>query len=241
MRITDAFPPEDDPLRAAFLAAAEEFVQRYRWGLADAATLAALALRAYRERFPADAAGAAAPDVVRVTLRGAYAARLYAACQQADDEKLRAAALGELYTYLLALARRLNADGAEDLAWTTLSNIFMSLPQIREPRAFFHTCRLKLLETARGLRPREREVPVPPDTARDAETGRVGDRDCLDQLLAEIRQLPPALQQVIAGQLEGLSDEELAGRLGKTPQNIRVLRFRARAQLRARPSLDGCL
>lgn len=238
----DSGPLDSHPLRPVFTVDAQECIGRYRWGLADADALADLSLHAYLERLSDSSPNLPlTPAIVRSSVRGTYAALLHGSCQQQDDERRRDLGLSELYAYLLALARHKDSAGAEELAWTALSNVYLSIGRCREPRAFYHFARLKLLETLRELRAPHREMPLPLVMPTRSEDGLVADKDCIERLAIELSKLDTKLQQVLLGQLNGMTDEELALRMGEKAGNIAVLRHRARARLRERPSLTDCV
>lgn len=228
---------DTDPLRAAVLASAERHIHRLRWGLADAETLADMCLASPEAPTAPEQTSAELDKLVRRT----YAAVLYHACGPGADEAEQRQALAELYIYLLAHARRSDPAIAEELAQTALANIYLNHDRCREPSSFYGYAWIKLREAWRPLRPREREVELPPDLSLRDGADASADRDCLERLRAELSAMRLHHQQVLLYKLEGLSDDEIGALMGKSPGHVAKMRFDARKILRSRETLADCL
>jgi RNA polymerase sigma-70 factor (ECF subfamily) len=153
------------------------------------------------------------------------------------------AAEAELYRRMAPRVRRYGLkhlrDGhaADDLAQTVLVRALEQLRtgRVREPERIvsyiFGMCRMTLQEQQRGERRRERlleqwgDVLQPADIAPAPRLDHVRMADCLEGLAERERSV------IVLSFYEDRSAEDVAGRLGTTAGNVRVIRHRGLARL----------
>jgi RNA polymerase sigma-70 factor (ECF subfamily) len=136
----------------------------------------------------------------------------------------------------LAAARRVTGDPAlaEDAAQEAFLRAFRALSSYRHQTSFAAWMRVIALRSAIDLvRRRRPEVPLA-DTLRPSgsEEKRHVDADLLRETLAALTPLDREL--LLARELEGEADREIANRFGMTITGVRVRIHRARKKLRAR-------
>jgi hypothetical protein len=127
-----------------------------------------------------------------------------------------------------------DGSDAEDVVQEALLRAYLGLTQLREPSRFgawlagiaLNLARMTLRRRAAYARALAR---VPPAPAPDV----LEERDVLRLVREAIDVLPPAERSVVAlHYLDGLSCEEIAALLGRSPGAVRVSLHRARARLR---------
>lgn len=150
----------------------------------------------------------------------------------------------EVYLYLYAMCR--NADAAEDLLQETFLKALLALPENHE------NFRAWLYKVARNLyfnyRKKEKRIVLQEEDLR--ENGQDEPEHPVEMLIrSEQNRL---LYQALAGLEEkkrevltlryfgGLSQKEIASVLHLTPENVRVLAYRARQELKQRMEESGC-
>ena len=152
------------------------------------------------------------------------------------------AAYRELQPALLGHLRTRHAGMAEDIAGDVWTEVAASFPQFvggdAALRAWVFTlARRRLIDSYRraGRRPTDRLVGDPAVAADRPEDETVA-RLSMEGTVARVRQLLPADQAevLMLRVVSGLSVNEVAGLLGKTPVNVRVLQHRALSRLGAR-------
>jgi RNA polymerase sigma factor (sigma-70 family) len=229
--------------------AADGLLARRRWRLLDRAELARRALEHLRSGAASSAQRAATH---------AYSLALHAACSGGEGLERQNRAYAELFRYLYDIALQRYPGAHEEIAQHALAQIYATFERCRQPGAFLAFAIQQLLDTARSLR---REQPPAQSLAAPGSAGDVE----LGELLTDERQADPS-EAVIAGELQarfvqlaaeflrlypraarqfdalrlkfidGLDDQAIAERLGKSVQNIYVLRARAIEKLRAEPA-----
>ncbi len=144
---------------------------------------------------------------------------------------------------LLRYLRALAPEGADDIAAETWVHVVRGLPRFTGDEAawrawLFTTARRRLLDQARM---RRRHPAEPLDEVAPAELPRTPDtaQIALDNLATEaavamVAQLPPLQADVIMLRVvAGLDTDVVAGILGKTPGNVRVMAHRGLKRLEA--------
>jgi len=215
--------------------AADALVARHGWQLLDRAEFARRALEHLRSGVAADARRAATY---------AYSLALHAACSGSEGRERQNHAYAELFRYLYDSALHRYPGIHEEVAQRALAQVFASFGRCRQPGAFLAFAFQHLLDAARSLR-REHAGTL----AEQADAGQPDPSDMViagelrarfEQLAAEfLRRHPRAARQFAALRLkfiDGLDDPTIAGQLGKSVQNVYVLRARAIEKLRAEPA-----
>ena len=144
---------------------------------------------------------------------------------------------------LLRYLRVLAPDGAEDIAAETWVHVVRSLPRFTGDEAawrawLFTTARRRLLDQAR-LRKRHPAEPLeeinPAELPRTPDTAQIVlDNIATESALALLSRLPAQQAEVIALRVvAGLDTDVVAGMLGKTPGNVRVMAHRGLKKLEA--------
>lgn len=137
--------------------------------------------------------------------------------------------------HALAAARRVTGDAAlaEDAAQEAFLRAYRALSQYRHLSSFTAWLCTIAAHTAIDLvRRRRPEVPYLDQPGRLAGEKRQEDLDLLRHALAAL--CPLDREILLARELEGLPDEEIASRLEMTVTSVRVRVHRARRKLRAR-------
>jgi RNA polymerase sigma factor (sigma-70 family) len=229
--------------------AVDGLLARHRWQLLDRAEFARRALDHLRSGAASDAQRAATH---------AYSLALHAACSGAEGFERQNRAYAELFRYLYDVALQRYPGAHEETAQRALAHIYTAFDRCRRPGAFLAFALQQLFDTARSLR---REQSPAHSLAAPHSAGEIA----LGELLADQRQADPS-HAIIAGELrarfgllaaeflrkhpraarqfaalrmkfiDGLDDETIADQLGKSVQNIYVLRARAIDKLRAEPA-----
>jgi RNA polymerase sigma-70 factor (ECF subfamily) len=136
----------------------------------------------------------------------------------------------------LAAARRITGDPAlaEDAAQEAFLRAFRALSQYRHQTSFSAWMRVIALRCAIDLvRRRRPEVPLAENARPNrSEEKRHLDADLLKETLAALSPLDREL--LLARELEGEMDREIALRFGMTVTGVRVRIHRARRKLQAR-------
>ncbi len=162
-------------------------------------------------------------------------ARLVERARRGDEDAF--AALTRLAApAAIAAARRITGDAAlaEDAAQEAFLRAFRALSTYRHQTSFAAWMRVIALRTAIDLvRRRRTEVPLG-ETARPgaSEEKRHLDADLLREALASLAPLDREL--LLAREIDGDIDREIARRFGMTVTGVRVRIHRARRKLRAR-------
>lgn len=242
---------ENTPPASQCREVAARLVARNRWRLVSAADLAARAMAELPRR--RDLAGEHVLERLIVSL---YVEALYHACSRAEGDARWALGYSELADYLHAVARAKYGAVAEDAAREAVLATLESFGACRNPRAFLMFALQRLWTCVRRLRrqepPRATSLDQP---AGDLDGPPLGERvedpgsDPADQygsreLVGEVaraaaafhRDHPRARDQFAALYLkyiELLSDQEIGQALGTSPENVYVLRSRAKKRLRA--------
>ena len=131
---------------------------------------------------------------------------------------------------------------AEDAFQVTFLALARNVGAVRQPNAL--ACWLHRTAFRAALRARRtarRTLPLPPGSRRpDEPLGRLTAQELLAALDEEIQALPERLRApLLLCCLEGLSQEEAAGRLGWSPGSVKGRLERARALLRRRLAARG--
>lgn len=163
--------------------------------------------------------------------------------ERAFEELYRARAAA-VYRYAKSIVR--DPTLAEDVAAQTFLRAWRALPRLQDPRRFdgwlfriAHNAALN--ETRRQAHAGLESAPEPAEPSRFADpeamlNGQTAARAVQRALLA----LPePDREVLILRFVLGLSHDEVAGQIGKTRQNARVLQFRALQRLRAELETAG--
>jgi len=136
----------------------------------------------------------------------------------------------------LAAARRITGDPAlaEDAAQEAFLRAFRALPSYRHQTSFAAWMRVIALRSAIDLvRRRRPEVPLVEFSRPDgSEEKRHLDADLLRETLEALSPLDREL--LLAREVEGEADREIAQRFGMTVTGVRVRIHRARKKLKAR-------
>ena len=159
---------------------------------------------------------------------------------------MRLTATAQVYDALQAdvrawFARRAPAEAVDDLVQDTFLRIHARLPELRDADRLapwvFRVSRSVLVDRARRLRPTEAlEVePVDPEAFPEPDATAV----VASWLPAFVDALPERYREAVRlSELEGLSQAEVARRLGLSPSGARSRVQRGRALLRE--ALDAC-
>jgi RNA polymerase sigma-70 factor, ECF subfamily len=144
---------------------------------------------------------------------------------------------------LLRYLRVLAPEGAEDIAAETWVHVVRGLTRFTGDEAawrawLFTTARRRLLDQAR-MRRRHPAEPLdevaPAELPRTADTAQIAlDNLATDAAVALVAQLPPLQADVIMLRVvAGLDTDAVAGILGKSPGNVRVMAHRGLKRLEA--------
>jgi len=232
-------------------ACVDSYIQRYGWELVDREALLSAVEREYLSR-PERGAGAA-----RAALLWSYSAILYRACSGAEGAQRQELGYNELYRFLARAAARRYGRVAAEATQLAVERIYLSFERCRQPETFLAFVLQKLRDAARAelrLAAQSAEQ-LPVDAADNAEISQgapLGDladpaehfaQSDLRQRMANcaagfVRAHPRAAQQFAAlwlKYIEGLDDQTIGQRLGRTPAAVQVLRSRALRRLRTEP------
>ena len=175
----------------------------------------------------------------RQVCQNVYSRVLYNACQ---DVRLQEQAYSELHYYLYRIAcRRCCPDLTKDATQQALLLIFEQTDTCRKPGAFLRFAQLKLLQAIKVVERHHRhgketlidEFPWIPSTEPMSMGNEVEDLwDSIREVWKKHSRAHDQLRAVLWKFLDGLSDEEIAARLGKTPAQVQVLRSRGMRKLR---------
>ncbi|MGH2388927.1 MAG: RNA polymerase sigma factor [Chloroflexota bacterium] len=230
--------------------AVERLLARFGWRLL---TPSAFALRTYAYL----RAGIASDPHRAATYT--YSQALYVACSGAEGAARQNLAYSELFRYLSYRAARQYPDIRDDAVQSALTRTFAGFARCRRPETFFAFALQQLTDAARPPRRqgagqvRSLDAPIGEGAATLADLLPDLDRaDPVEQAItreqdARLRRMadefrrnyPRARDQMAALWLkyvDGLSDVEISRRLGKSINNIYVLRSRAIAKLEKEPS-----
>lgn len=170
-----------------------------------------------------------------------YTLVLYKACRQTEDRELREQAYGELFRYLYRAAHNRWPDLAEDVTQRALVLVYEQIERCRQPGAFLAFALYKLRHAWQQERPATGMVGLEdgPDPVQDRTEPDRGRQ--IRALVSAIRRLPDERRRlaIFLKFFGGLTDEEIAARLGVTPGHVRVLRHRGLAELRGDRQLAG--
>ncbi|HEX4440529.1 MAG TPA: RNA polymerase sigma factor [Thermoanaerobaculia bacterium] len=150
--------------------------------------------------------------------------------QEAIEGLVRAAAPAAL-----AAARRVTGDAAlaEDACQEAFLRAFRALGRFRPEASFRAWLRTIAVRCAIDVMRRRRpDAPLPPDPAGPPEDTRHEDTDLLRAALAALSPLEREI--LLARELEGVDDKEIARRLDMTVTAVRVRIHRARRRVRQR-------
>lgn len=215
--------------------AVRALMQQYQWRLLSEFDLTARIL----PTIPTNAS----QQEISGAVKHHYALALYEACSSSGSS--REQGYTELHRYLLRLAYRFwpghPEDFYDDVAQRALLIVFEKISTCEFPAAFFTFARYKLLqankEEIRARRPEENH-PLDDDFFPSADDSFINEEQT--QLLLEaIAALKNEQEQlaVFYRYFAGLSDKEIAARLGIKPGYVAVLRSRALKKLRRDPRL----
>jgi RNA polymerase sigma-70 factor (ECF subfamily) len=155
---------------------------------------------------------------------------------RAGDEDAFAALVRIGAPAALGAARRITRDAAlaEDAAQEAFLRAYRALPDYRHESSFAAWIRRIAIRTAIDLiRRRRPESPLPDSTpAGGSEEKRHEDADLLRDALASLSALDREI--LLAREVEGAPDREVALRFDMTVTGVRVRMHRARKKLRAR-------
>ena len=135
----------------------------------------------------------------------------------------------------LAAARRVTGDAslAEDACQEAFLRAFRALGRFRPEASFRAWLRTIAVRCAIDVMRRRRpDAPLPPDPAGAPEDTRHEDADLLRAALAALSPLEREI--LLARELEGVDDKEIARRLDMTVTAVRVRIHRARRRVRQR-------
>jgi len=135
----------------------------------------------------------------------------------------------------LAAARRVTGDAAlaEDATQEAFIRAFRALGRFRPEASFRAWLRTIAVRCAiDAMRRRRPEAPLPPEPAGRPEDSRHEDADLLRAALAALTPLEREI--LLARELEGVDDREIARRLDMTVTAVRVRIHRARRRIRRR-------
>jgi DNA-directed RNA polymerase specialized sigma24 family protein len=243
--------PHDSSASAALCPeVADRLLSRYGWRLLGCEELA--------RRAATHLSAGVATDARRAVIH-AYCLALYDACSGREGRERQDLGYTELHRYLYDSARARYADVCDDATQRALEHIFASFDRCRQPGAFLAFALQHLLDAARAVRRHEAwhgpslstptvengdgelgdllpdpRQPDPVVTTLDDERRARLERYANDYLRAH----PRAKDQLAAlwlKYIEGLDDEAIGRRLGKTVNNVYILRSRAVARLQSEP------
>jgi RNA polymerase sigma factor (sigma-70 family) len=233
-------------------ACVDSYMQRYGWNLVSRESLVSMVEAEYEAR-QERGAGAA-----RAALLWSYSALLYHACSGREGPQRQEQGYQELYRFLARAAARRYARVAAEATQHAIERIYLSFERCRQPETFLAFVLQKLRDAARAelrLATLSAEQ-LPVDLADSAEASQASQRSdlCdpaesfartdLQQRMAQcaagfVKEHPRAGQQFAAlwlKYIDGLDDQTISLRLGRTPAAVQVLRSRALRRLRSEPS-----
>ena len=136
----------------------------------------------------------------------------------------------EIYIYVYSICR--NKAQAEDLVQETFLKALLSLPKDDNLRAWLYKVARNL--TFNELKKSKRNVPLEEGEGVFTESFP----SCGKELSEALEKLSPQKREIILLQYAGgLSQKEIAKILNISPQNVRVIAFRARKELKEK--LEG--
>ena len=203
------------------------------------------------ERVWRDAGPNASPGAFDRLVKYHYSAVLYAACCQQQDVRKREAAFEDLHRLLYRAAYSRWPELAEDAAQRALILVYEQLDRCREPGTFLAFALNKLRhgfqQERRSLKrgdvsPDDLDSVLADDEAANLEQNLLSQESTTALLQALERLVDPRQRSVVLWKyLGGLSDEDIAQRLGIMSGYVRVLRHRGMESLRADEILQLCL
>jgi RNA polymerase sigma factor (sigma-70 family) len=158
-----------------------------------------------------------------------------------DDELVAAARAGDPAAFaalverhrdrVRAVVERMVQDDAEDVAQEALLRAYLGLSQLRDPARFgAWLCGIAVNVAKMRLRRRSLETRLVFEPASD---DGLEERELLGLVRDAVEVLPPGQRDVVLMHyLDGLSCDEIAALLGRSPGAVRVRLHRARQQLR---------
>lgn len=229
---------------------ARRLLARNNWQLVEAGDLAALAVAEFAARQDLD--GEHGIERLMLSL---YVEIMYVACSGAEGRERRELGYAELSRSLNGVARAKYADVAEDAAGEALAETIANFERCRKPRAFLHFALQRLWTCVRRLRRQDSPNGVSLDQAvSDADETPLSERiedvgsdpaeahigrelaDAVARAAEQFRSKHPRARDQFAAlylkYIDDLSDGEIGLALGTTPENVHVLRSRAKTKLR---------
>jgi len=237
--ITSRTPSQFDaekPLLDTCRATVCDMMVKYGWGLVSEGDLVDRVLRLVLE--------SDTRSKLRTLVLQEYTLILYDACRQNSDDQRKEQAFAELYRFIYRTAIRKWPDMAEDLAQQALLLVYEQIENCRSPGAFLKFALFKLrqaetqhtrvLEKTRIEKQGDQDWQGYVERYTPSPHWQTTQREQLQILLEAISQIPDTRKReaIVLKYFMGLSDQEIAARMGITTNNVRVLRNRGIGRLK---------
>jgi len=209
---------------------------KYSWGLVSEGALVGRVLSLVPE--------SGSRSKLRTLALQEYTLILYEACRQSVDDQRKEQAFAELYRFIYRTAIRKWPETAEDLTQQALLLVCEQIENCRNPGAFLkfvlfklrqaETQHTRVLEKNRAEKQEDRDWQGSDERHTPSPHWQTTQREQLRILLQAISQIPDTRKQevIILKYFMGLSDKEIAARMGITTNNVRVLRNRGIGRLK---------
>lgn len=227
-----------DQLRQSYQQVVQALITRYGWGLLKADELA--------ERILSSVDIKPTPVTLEEQARRCYAAVLFEACRQDEDDQRQNLAYTEVHRFLFRAAysrwQDLPQDTVEDIAQQALVLVYQQIDRCSSPQTFLAFASWKLRQAAKTVfRARSAGVVLEedvfinmPDTSKPADPQQeLEQKERIQALLDAIERLPDERsKKVILLKFLGYSDTDIGEQLGITANHVRVLRNHAKKLLK---------
>lgn len=219
----------EEASRLACQQVVRDLMQRYEWALLSEDELATRVWAAFQAE--------TTPATLEQLITGQYAAIMYEACQQTEHPARRERGYQELFRFLYRAAYKRWPDLTDMVAHRGLMLVHQQLDRCYSPATFFGFAFNKLRQAfTEEQRAREKIEDTPLDESLETEPpqGQLSQAERLQTLVEAIKRLPNEREQkvILWKFFEGLSDEEIAARLGIKTGYVRKLRHTGLSRLR---------
>jgi len=222
----------DDASRLACRRIVRDLIAKYEWTLLEEDELIELVMNSNPE---------ISPTKVERLAKHYHSITLYEACRQSENLDRREQGYRELHRLLFHIAYNRWPELAEDTTQRTLLLVYEQIDRCQHPGTFLAFALNKLRHALKQEHQASKREQILDEASQD-KIGRkqaasgpdLEEKETCHVLLDAIKRLAKDHEQqvVLLKYYGGLSDEEMAERLGITVNYVRVLRHRAKIKLR---------